>query len=66
MVSVAGNVSVPVTLTVVTEFAVLKPRLREEAAPTVLKGLLDMGIADGPKGVRVRPASPVGGARCGW
>jgi hypothetical protein len=44
-------------LTVVTEYARLKPRLREEAAPTVLQGLLDMGIADGPKGVRsLRPA----------
>jgi hypothetical protein len=42
---------------VVTEYARLKPRLREEAAPTVLQGLLDMGIADGPKGVRsLRPA----------
>lgn len=43
MVSVAGNVSVPVTLTVVTEFAGLKPRLREEAAPTVLKGFVGHG-----------------------
>ncbi|MBL0004901.1 MAG: DUF222 domain-containing protein [Actinomycetales bacterium] len=49
--------SVPAALTVVTEYARLKPRLREEAAPTVLQGLLDMGIADGPKGVRsLRPA----------
>jgi hypothetical protein len=55
--AVTGAVSVPAALTVVTEFARLKPRLREEAAPTVLKGLLDMGIADGPKGVRsLRPA----------
>ena len=47
----------PTALTVVTEYARLKPRLREEAAPTVLRGLLDMGIADGPKGVRsLRPA----------
>jgi hypothetical protein len=46
-----------VALTVVSEYARLKPRLREEAAPTVLQGLLDMGIADGPKGVRsLRPA----------
>ena len=55
--AVSGVVSVPVALTVVSEYARLKPRLREEAAPTVLKGLLDMGIADGPKGVRsLRPA----------
>ena len=47
----------PTALTVVSEYARLKPRLREEAAPTVLQGLLDMGIADGPKGVRsLRPA----------
>jgi hypothetical protein len=51
------QVSVPTAFTVVTEYARLKPRLREEAAPTVLQGLLDMGIADGPKGVRsLRPA----------
>ena len=55
--AVSGAVSVPVALRVVTEYARLKPRLREEAAPTVLKGLLDMGMADGPKGVRsLRPA----------
>ena len=55
--AVSGQISVPTALTVVTEFARLKPRLREEAAPTVLRGLLDMGIADGPKGVRaLRPA----------
>ncbi len=55
--AVSGQVSVPTALTVVTEYARLKPRLREEAAPTVLQGLLDMGIADGPKGVRsLRPA----------
>ena len=55
--AVSGAVSVPAALTVVTEFARLKPRLREEAAPTVLQGLLDMGAADGPKGVRaLRPA----------
>ncbi|OPZ50024.1 MAG: hypothetical protein BWY91_02921 [bacterium ADurb.BinA028] len=48
--AVSGFVSVPVALTVVSEFARLKPRLREEAAPTVLQGLLDMGIADGPRG----------------
>ena len=55
--AVSGAVSVPAALTVVSEFARLKPRLREEAAPTVLQGLLDMGIADGPKGVRsLRPA----------
>ncbi|HBX79595.1 MAG TPA: hypothetical protein DEH05_00500, partial [Propionibacteriaceae bacterium] len=55
--AVSGQVSVPTALTVVTEYARLKPRLREEAAPTVLRGLLDMGIADGPKGVRsLRPA----------
>ena len=55
--AVSGQVSVPTALTVVTEYARLKPRLREEAAPTVLKGLLDMGIAEGPKGVRsLRPA----------
>jgi hypothetical protein len=55
--AVSGAVSVPAALTVVTEYARLKPRLREEAAPTVLQGLLDMGIADGPKGVRsLRPA----------
>jgi hypothetical protein len=55
--AVSGVVSVPSALTVVSEYARLKPRLREEAAPTVLKGLLDMGIADGPKGVRsLRPA----------
>ncbi len=54
---VSGAVSVPVALTVVSEFARLKPRLREEAAPTVLNGLLEMGIADGPSGVRsLRPA----------
>ncbi|MBL0004988.1 MAG: DUF222 domain-containing protein [Actinomycetales bacterium] len=55
--AVSGQVSVSTALTVVSEFARLKPRLREEAAPTVLQGLLDMGIADGPKGVRsLRPA----------
>ncbi|HQH89272.1 MAG TPA: DUF222 domain-containing protein, partial [Dermatophilaceae bacterium] len=55
--TITGAVSVPAALTVVSEFARLKPRLREEAAPTVLQGLLDMGIADGPKGVRsLRPA----------
>ncbi len=55
--AVSGQVSVPTALTVVSEYARLKPRLREEAAPTVLRGLLDMGIADGPKGVRsLRPA----------
>jgi hypothetical protein len=55
--AVSGQISVPTALTVVTEYARLKPRLREEAAPTVLQGLLDMGIADGPKGVRsLRPA----------
>ena len=55
--AITGAVSVPVALTVVSEFARLKPRLREEAAPTVLQGLLDMGIADGPRGVRsLRPA----------
>ena len=55
--AVSGQVSVSTALTVVSEFARLKPRLREEAAPTVLKGLLDMGAADGPKGVRsLRPA----------
>ena len=55
--AVSGQVSVLTALTVVSEYARLKPRLREEAAPTVLKGLLDMGIADGPKGVRsLRPA----------
>ena len=55
--ALSGFVSVPVALTVVSEFARLKPRLREEAAPTVLQGLLDMGIADGPRGVRsLRPA----------
>ncbi len=55
--AVSGQISVPTALTVVTEYARLKPRLREEAAPTVLRGLLDMGIADGPKGVRsLRPA----------
>jgi hypothetical protein len=55
--AISGAVSVPAALTVVTEYARLKPRLREEAAPTVLQGLLDMGIADGPKGVRsLRPA----------
>ncbi len=55
--TVTGSVSVPVALTVVSEYARLKPRLREEAAPTVLQGLLDMGIADGPRGVRsLRPA----------
>ena len=55
--AISGAVSVPAALTVVTEYARLKPRLREEAAPTVLKGLLDMGAADGPKGVRsLRPA----------
>ena len=55
--AITGAVSVPAALTVVTEYARLKPRLREEAAPTVLKGLLDMGAADGPKGVRaLRPA----------
>jgi hypothetical protein len=55
--AVSGAVSVPAALTAVSEFARLKPRLREEAAPTVLQGLLDMGIADGPRGVRsLRPA----------
>ena len=49
--------NVPVALTVLTEHARLRPRLRDEAAPTVLRGLLDMGIADGTRGVRsVRPA----------
>ena len=52
-----GQVNVPVALTVLTEHARLRPRLRDEAAPTVLRGLLDMGIADGTRGVRsVRPA----------
>jgi hypothetical protein len=55
--AISGAVSVPVALTVVSEFARLRPRLREEAAPTVLQGLLDMGIADGQRGVRsLRPA----------
>ncbi len=55
--AVSGSVSVPVALTVVSEYARLKPRLRDEAAPTVLRGLLDMGIADGQRGVRaLRPA----------
>ena len=55
--AISGAVSVPAALTVVSEFARLKPRLREEAAPTVLRGLLAMGIADGPRGVRsLRPA----------
>ena len=55
--AITGAVSVPAALTVVSEFARLKPRLREEAAPTVMQGLLDMGIADGPRGVRsLRPA----------
>ncbi len=52
-----GQVSVPVALTVITEHARLRPRLRDEAAPTVLRGQLDMGIADGTRGVRsLRPA----------
>lgn len=52
-----GRVSVPVALTVLAEHARLRPRLRDEAAPTVLHGLLDMGIADGTRGVRsLRPA----------
>ncbi len=55
--AVTGAVSVPVALTVLTEFARLKPRLCQEAAPTVLQGLLDMGVANGPRGVRsLRPA----------
>ena len=55
--AVSGAVSVPVALTVLSEFARLKPRLREDAAPTVLQGLLDMGVADGSRGVRsLRPA----------
>ena len=55
--AVSGAVSVPVALTVLSEFARLKPRLREDAAPTVLQGLLDMGVADGSRGARsLRPA----------
>ena len=55
--AVSGSVHVPVALTVLSEYARLKPRLRDEAAPTVLNGLLEMGIADGPRGVRsLRPA----------
>jgi hypothetical protein len=55
--AVSGAVSVPVALTVVSEYARLKPRLRDEAAPTVLQGLVEMGVVDGPRGVRaLRPA----------
>ena len=55
--AVSGSVSVPVALTVVSEYTRLKPRLRDEAAPTVLNGLLEMGIVDGQRGVRsLRPA----------
>ena len=55
--AVSGSVSVPVALTVVSEYTRLKPRLRDEAAPTVLNGLLEMGNVDGQRGVRsLRPA----------
>ena len=67
--AVSGAVSVPVALTVVSEYARLKPRLRDEAAPTVLQGLVEMGIVDGPRGVRaLRPAllAALGMRVSGW
>lgn len=54
---VAGRVAVGVGLSVVAEFAALSPMLRDEARPTVLDGLLEMGAGHGRVGVRrLRPA----------
>ncbi len=54
---VSGAVSVPAGLTVCSEFAALRPRVQEAAAPTVLTGMLDLAAAHGSPGVRrLRPA----------
>ena len=52
-----GTVSVGVGLGVVSEFQALRPMLRNEARPTVLDGLVQMGAEQGRRGVRrLRPA----------
>ncbi|MBK8469661.1 MAG: DUF222 domain-containing protein [Actinomycetales bacterium] len=53
----AGTVSVPAGLTVCSEFAALRHRLVDEAAPTVLAGMLELAASHGSPGVRrLRPA----------
>ena len=47
----SGRIGVSVGLAVFGEFGRLRPRWRDGAAPTVLEGLLELGRADGARGV---------------
>ena len=52
----AGELSVPVALVVVSEFDKLRGRIIPEAEPLVLAGLVDIGVQDGAREVRqLRP-----------
>ena len=55
--AVTGALTLPVAVTVLSEYASLRPLLHDEAAPTVLDALVTMGTNCGSAGVRrLRPA----------